>query len=164
MIYKHDYQRMALDTDRMMITQSGNDYHDYSDNKLACIYIKWAEERCPERLQAETDKGRIYVHIDERITECEKEKWKIWSKMRDTDPEYALAMKNADTTKVWQFENLFELQAEEIAIQTCLLVQYEKERLTDSKVIRSFFQSKYDCCNQECKHNTGMGNFFADYL
>ena len=26
MIYKHDYQRMALDTDRMMITQCGNDY------------------------------------------------------------------------------------------------------------------------------------------
>lgn len=50
MIYKHDYQRMALDTDRMMITQCGNDYHDYSDNKLACIYIKWAEEHCPERL------------------------------------------------------------------------------------------------------------------
>ena len=37
--------------------------------------------------------------------------------MRDTDPEYALAMKNADTAKVWQLENLFELQAEEIAIQ-----------------------------------------------
>ena len=43
MIYKHDYQRMALDTDRMMITCNGNDYHDYSDDKLACIYIKWAE-------------------------------------------------------------------------------------------------------------------------
>ena len=39
--------------------------------------------------------------------------------MRATDPEYALAMKNADTAKVWQLENLFELQAEEIAIQTC---------------------------------------------
>ena len=122
MIYKHDYQRMALDTDRMMITQCDNDYHDYSNNKLACIYIKWAEENCPERLQAETDKGRIYVHIDERITECEKEKWKIWNKMRNTDPEYALAMKNADTAKVWQLENLFELQAEEIAIQRCLLI------------------------------------------
>ena len=72
MIYKHDYQRMALDTDRMMITQCGSDYHDYSDDKLACIYIKWAEEHCPERLQEETDKGRIYVHIDERITECIK--------------------------------------------------------------------------------------------
>ena len=54
MIYKHDYQRMALDTDRMMITHCDNDYHDYSNNKLACIYIKWAEEHCPERLQAET--------------------------------------------------------------------------------------------------------------
>ena len=83
MIYKHDYQRMALDTDRMMITQ---------------------------------------CHIDERITECEKEKWKIWNKMRDTDSEYALAMKNADTAKVWQLENLFELQAEEIAVKMCLLV------------------------------------------
>lgn len=123
MIYKHDYQRMALDTDRMMITQCGNDYHDYSNNKLACIYIKWAEEHCPERLQAEIDKGRIYVHIDERITECEKEKLKIWNKMRATDPEYALAMKNVDTAKVWQLENLFELQAEEIAIQTCLVMQ-----------------------------------------
>ena len=80
MIYKHDYQRMALDTDRMMITQCGNDYHDYSNNKLARIYIS-REEHCPERLQAETDEGRIYVHIDERITECEKEKWKIWNKM-----------------------------------------------------------------------------------
>ena len=106
MIYKHDYQRITLDTDRMMITQCGNDYHDYSNNKLACIYIKWAEEHCPERLQAETDKGRIYIHIDER----------------DTDSEYALAMKNADTAKVWQLENLFELQAEEIAVKMCLLV------------------------------------------
>ena len=42
--------------------------------------------------------------------------------MRDTDPEYVLAMKNADTAKVWQLENLFELQAEEIAIQTCLVI------------------------------------------
>lgn len=42
--------------------------------------------------------------------------------MRATDPEYALAMKNADTAKVWQLENLFELQAEEIAIQTCLVM------------------------------------------
>ncbi len=63
---------MALDTDRMMITQCGNDYHDYSNNKFACIYIKWAEEHCPERLQEEIDKGRIDVHIDECITECEK--------------------------------------------------------------------------------------------
>ncbi len=122
MIYKHDYQRMALDTDRMMITQCGSDYHDYSNDKLARIYIKWAEEYCPERLQEETDKGRIYVHIDERITECVNEKWKIWNKMRDTDPEYALAIKNSDTPKVWQLENLFELQAEEIAIQTCLVM------------------------------------------
>ena len=38
MIYKHDYQRMALDTDRMMITQCGSDYHDYSNDKLARIY------------------------------------------------------------------------------------------------------------------------------
>ena len=65
---------------------------------------------------------RAYIHIDERITECEKEKWKIWNKMRNTDSEYALAMKNANTAKVWQFENLFELQAEEIAIQTCLIM------------------------------------------
>lgn len=42
--------------------------------------------------------------------------------MRATDLEYALAMKNADTAKVWQFENLFELQAEEIAIQMCLVM------------------------------------------
>ncbi len=66
-------------------------------------------------------KGKIYVHIDERITECEQEKWKIWNKMRDTDYEYALAMRNADTAKVWQLENTFEVQAEEIAIKTCLL-------------------------------------------
>ena len=50
-----------------------------------------------------------------------KKKWKIWNKMRATDPEYALAMKNADTAKVWQLENLFELQAEEIAIREWLL-------------------------------------------
>ena len=55
-------------------------------------------------------------------SECEKEKWKIWNKMRAAGPEYALAMKNADTSKVWQLENLFELQAEEIAIQTCLVM------------------------------------------
>ena len=72
-------------------------------------------------MQEETDKGRIYVHIDERITECINEKWKIWKKMRDTDPEYVLAIKNADTAKVWQLENLFELQAEEIAIREWLL-------------------------------------------
>lgn len=120
MLFENMWQRITLDTDRMMIMQCGNDYHDYSDNKLACIYIRWAEEHCSERLQAETDKGRIYVHIDERITECKQEKWKIWNKMRDTDPEYELAMKNADTAKVWQLETLFELQAEEIAIKTCL--------------------------------------------
>lgn len=49
-------------------------------------------------------------------------KWKIWNKMRDTGPEYVLAIKNADTAKVWQLENLFELQAEEIAVQRCLIV------------------------------------------
>lgn len=42
--------------------------------------------------------------------------------MRATDPEYALTMKNADTAKVWLLENLFELQTEEIAIQTCLIM------------------------------------------
>ena len=31
-------------------------------------------------------------------------------------------MKNADTAKVWQLENLFELQAKEIAVQRCLIV------------------------------------------
>ena len=113
---------MALDSDRMMITYNGDDYHDYSDNKLARIYVKWAEENCPERLQEETNKGRIYVHIDDRITECVNEKWKIWNKMRDSDSEYALAMRNSDTAKVWQLENLFELQAEEIAIRECLLI------------------------------------------
>lgn len=122
MLFENIWQRMALDTARMMITQSGNDYHDYSDNNLARIYVKWAEKHCPERLQAETDKGRIYIHIDGRISECENEKWKIWRKMRDTDSEYLLAMKNADTVKVWQLENLFEMQAEEIAVQICLLV------------------------------------------
>jgi len=33
-------------------------------------------------------------------SECEKEKWKIWNKMRAAGPEYALAMKNADTANV----------------------------------------------------------------
>lgn len=122
MLFQNDMQRMALDSDRMMITYNGDDYHDYSDNKLARIYVKWAEENCPERLQAEADKGKIFIHIDERVTECENEKWKIWNKMRDSDSEYALAMRNADTAKVWQLENLFELQAEEIAIRECLLV------------------------------------------
>ena len=42
--------------------------------------------------------------------------------MRATDPEYAFAIKNVDTAKVWQLENLFELQAEESAIQTCLVM------------------------------------------
>lgn len=64
----------------------------------------------------------LKIEEDTTVTECEKEKWKIWNKMRDTDSEYALAMKNADTAKVWQLENLFELQAEEIAIQTCLVM------------------------------------------
>ena len=63
MIYKHDYQRMALDTDRMMITQCGNDYHDYSNNKLACIYIKWAEEHCPERLQIRAESMSILTSV-----------------------------------------------------------------------------------------------------
>lgn len=122
MLFQNDMQRMALDSDRMMITYNGGDYHDYSDNKLARIYVKWAEENCPERLQVEADKGKIFIHIDERVTECENEKWKIWNKMRDSDSEYALAMRNADTAKVWQLENLFELQAEEIAIRECLLI------------------------------------------
>lgn len=122
MLFQNDMQRMALDSDRMMITYNGDDYHDYSDNKLARIYVKWAEKNCPERLQAEADKGKIFIHIDERITECEQEKWKIWNKMRDSDSEYALAMRNSDTAKVWQLENLFELQAEEIAVKEVMLI------------------------------------------
>ena len=122
MLFQNDMQRIGLDSDRMIITYNGDDYHDYSTNKLARIYVKWAEENCPERLQAKADKGKIFIHIDERITECEQEKWKIWNKMRDSDSEYALAMRNADTAKVWQLENLFELQAEEIAFQTCLVM------------------------------------------
>lgn len=42
--------------------------------------------------------------------------------MRDTDPEYELAIKNADTAKVWQLENLFEMETGEVAIKTCLIV------------------------------------------
>lgn len=34
MLFENMWQRIALDTDRMMITQCGNDYHDYSDNRL----------------------------------------------------------------------------------------------------------------------------------
>lgn len=45
MLFENMWQRIALDTDRMMIMQCGNDYHDYSNYKLACIYVKWAEER-----------------------------------------------------------------------------------------------------------------------
>lgn len=122
MIFEHKFQRIALDTDRMIITQCGRDYHDYSKDKLAKIYIKWAEEHCPERLQKEADKGTIYVHIDNRIKECVNEKWRIWQKTRETDEEYMFEVRNSDTAKVWQLENTFEAQAEEIAIKTCLLV------------------------------------------
>ena len=31
MLFQNDMQRMALDSDRMMITYNGDDYHDYSD-------------------------------------------------------------------------------------------------------------------------------------
>ena len=67
--------------------------------------------------------------------------------MRATDPEYALAMKNADTANVQQLENLFELQAEEIAIQTCLVMQpflisYQKNNKT--RLVQ--FQPNEFCC------------------
>lgn len=31
MLYENIWQRFALDSDRMMITQFGKDYHDYSE-------------------------------------------------------------------------------------------------------------------------------------
>lgn len=74
MVFENIWQRIALDTDRIMITQCGNGYHNYRNDKLTCIYVKWAEEHRPERLQEKANNGRIYVHIHERIKECEKEK------------------------------------------------------------------------------------------
>lgn len=59
MLFENMWQRIALDTDRMMITQCGNDYHDYSDNKLACIYVNWAEEHCPERYRQKPTRARF---------------------------------------------------------------------------------------------------------
>ncbi len=122
MIFQNDYQRIALDSDRMMITQCGRDYHDFSNNYYAKIYIKWAVENCPERLHTEADKGSIYIHICDKVQECEAEQWRIWLKMRETDKEYKLALENADTAKVWQLENLLEMQAKEIIVKTCLCI------------------------------------------
>lgn len=120
MIFQNDYQRIALDSDRLMITQCGKDYYDFSNSYYAKIYIKWAVENCPERLQAEADKGSIYIHLYNKVQECEAEQWRIWFKMFETDKEYKLALENANTAKVWQLENLFEMQAREIVISTIL--------------------------------------------
>lgn len=38
--------------------------------------------------------------------------------MIDTDEEYKLAVENADTVKVWQLENTFELEAKQIVLDT----------------------------------------------
>lgn len=38
--------------------------------------------------------------------------------MIDTDEEYLLAVKNADTAKAWQMENLFEEEAKQIVLDT----------------------------------------------
>ena len=131
MIYKHDYQRMALDTDRMMITCNSKDYHDYSNNKLACIYVKWAEEHCPERLQAEADKGKIYVHIDERITECEKEKWKIWQiRLRFGSLKISLScrLRRLRFRRVWQYKIIDEIKNSIFSFHTHM-IEYTHTRV-----------------------------------
>lgn len=79
-LFENMSHRIVLDTDRMMITQCGRDYHNYSDDKLTCIYFNWAEKHCPDRLQAETDKGRIYIHIDARIKQCIQESGRFGTK------------------------------------------------------------------------------------
>lgn len=61
--------------------------------------------------------------------------------MRDTDPEYELAMRNADTAKVWQLENLFEMQAEEIAFQTCLFIKLKNKMICKKAMVRFLLPS-----------------------
>ena len=121
MLISNDFQRFALDTDNFTIIdnrQLGKIAMDYSNDYYAKNYIRWCMENCPERLQKYCDDGTIYRHIDEKVTECKVEQDKIWKHMIDTDEEYKLAVENADTVKVWQLENTFELEAKQIVLDT----------------------------------------------
>lgn len=121
MLISNDFQRFALDTDNFTIIdnrQLGKITMDYSNDYYAKNYIRWCMGNCPERLQKYCDDGIIYRHIDEKVTECKAEQDKIWKHMIDTDEEYKLAVENADTVKVWQLENTFELEAKQIVLDT----------------------------------------------
>lgn len=121
MLITNDFQRFALDTDTFAILdnrQGGKVYHDYSNDYYAKNYIRWCVENCPERLQEWCDKGYIYGHIMDKVDECIAEQNKIWKHMIETDKEYLQAVENANTTKVWQFENLFEMEAKQVVLDT----------------------------------------------
>jgi hypothetical protein len=99
-------------------TRLCRDCHDFSKDFYAKAYIRWAVENCPERLQKFADENYIYGHIIEKVDECMAEQWKIWKQFCENDSEYRQAVENADTVKVWQLENAFELEARQIVLET----------------------------------------------
>jgi phage terminase small subunit len=120
MYFQSDLKRYALDSDRFMIvdTRLCRDCHDFSKDFYAKAYIRWAVENCPEHLQKFADENYIYGHIIEKVDECMAEQWKIWKQFCENDSEYRQAVENADTVKVWQLENAFELEARQIVLET----------------------------------------------
>lgn len=56
----------------------------------------------------------------EKVDECVAEQNKIRKHLIDTDKEYLQAVEKADTTKVWQLENTFELEAKQTVLDTVL--------------------------------------------
>lgn len=54
----------------------------------------------------------------EKVDECIAEQNKIRKHLIDNDKEYLQAVDNADTTKVWQLENTFELEAKQTVLDT----------------------------------------------
>ncbi len=115
-----------LNTDSLTVTSydpsTGKEdlIQDFSENKLARLYLRWAEEYVPQRLQTEVDKGEIVSHIRGKVADCNTQRNYTWKHFIDTDEEYLRAVDNADTLKVWQLQNYLELQAEEIAIREVL--------------------------------------------
>lgn len=120
MLITSDFQRFALDTDAFAIIDNRQSkiYKDYSNDFYAKNYIKWCVDNCPERLQKYCDKGYIYGHIIEKVDECVAEQNRILKCMIDTNNEYKQAVENANTAKVWQLENAFEMEARQIVLDT----------------------------------------------
>lgn len=100
MLFENIRQRIGFDSDRMMVTQCGNDYHDYSDNNLAFIYVKWADEHCTDVCRLKLTRAEFTFIFTNVSPSVNRKSGRFGIRCVIPIPEYELAMRKVDAAKV----------------------------------------------------------------